>query len=168
MEASYMHGNMKMTQKIYDTLPKYDLKPDARIQQRYMDHNKITEKNNKLLEEQRKKEEAKVKKEKRLAAAGATVVSSQISASISQSGVRASNNNPIRGGTVTDTTLTQHPLSSSIINDRDAKSNYRDAQYLNPDSRLYRQVKYQGGFRKRTFKTKEQSNVLFDEVKIKL
>ena len=51
MEASYMHGNMKMTQKIYDTLPKYDLKPDARIQQRYMDHNKITEKNNKLLEE---------------------------------------------------------------------------------------------------------------------
>ena len=51
IEASYRHGNMKMTQKIYDTLPKYDLKPDARIQQRYMDHNKITEKKNKLLEE---------------------------------------------------------------------------------------------------------------------
>jgi hypothetical protein len=29
--ASFMHGTMKMTQKIYDTLPKYDLKPDARI-----------------------------------------------------------------------------------------------------------------------------------------
>lgn len=99
MEASYMHGNMKMTQTIYDTLPKYDLKPDARIQQRYMDHNKITEKNNKLLEEQRKKDEAKAKKEKRLAAAGSTVVGSQVSASISQSGVRASHNNPIRGGT---------------------------------------------------------------------
>ena len=97
MEASYMHGNMKMTQMIYDTLPKYDLKPDARIQQRYMDHNKITEKNNKLLEEQRKKDEAKAKKEKRLAAA--TVVGSQVSASISQSGVRASHNNPIRSGT---------------------------------------------------------------------
>lgn len=101
-----MHGNMKMTQKIYDTLPKYDLKPDARIQQRYMDHNKITEKNNKLLEEQRKKDEAKAKKEKRLAAAGTTVVGSQVSASISQSGVRASNNNPIRAGTVAvDATL---------------------------------------------------------------
>ena len=59
-------------------------------------------------------------------------------------------------------------LTSSIINDRDAKSNYLQAQYLNPDSRLYRQVKYQGGFRKRTFKTKDQQTVLFDEVKIKL
>ena len=138
-----MHGNMKMTQKIYDTLPKYDLKPDARIQQRYMDHNKITEKNNKLLEEQRKKDEVKAKKEKRLAAAGTTIVGTQVSASISQSGVRASNNNTIRGGTmVADNNTMQHPLSSSIINDRDAKSNYRDAQYLNPDSRLYRQVKY--------------------------
>jgi len=28
-------------------------------------------------------------------------------------------------------------LTSSIINNRDAKMNYRDAQYLNPDSRLY-------------------------------
>ena len=67
-----------------------------------------------------------------------------------------------------DTATMQHALTSSIINDRDAKSTYRDAQYLNPDSRLYRQVKYQGGFRKRTFKTKDQLNVLFDEVKIKL
>jgi hypothetical protein len=41
MEASYHHGSMKLTQKIYETLPKYDLKPDARIQQRYFDHIKI-------------------------------------------------------------------------------------------------------------------------------
>jgi len=94
-----------------------------------MDHNKITEKNNKLLEEQRKKDEVKAKKEKRLAAAGTTIVGTQVSASISQSGVRASNNNnTIRGGTmVADSNTMQHPLSSSIINDRDAKSNYRDA-----------------------------------------
>jgi hypothetical protein len=59
-------------------------------------------------------------------------------------------------------------LTNSIINDRDAKSSYRDAQYLNANSLLYRQVKYQGGFRKRTFKTKDQETVLFDEVKIKL
>jgi len=31
----------------------------------------------------------------------------------------------------------------SIVNDREAKINQRDAQFLNPDSRLYRQVKYQ-------------------------
>ena len=55
IEASYKHGNMKMTQKIYDTLPKYDLKPDARIQQRYMDHSKITEKRNKIAMEIKKK-----------------------------------------------------------------------------------------------------------------
>lgn len=60
--SSYMHGTMKMTQKIYDTLPKYDLKPDARIQQRYMDHSKITEKNNRIAEELKKKNEIKLKK----------------------------------------------------------------------------------------------------------
>ena len=41
IEASFRYGTMKMTQKIYETLPKYDLKPDARIQSRYFQHLKI-------------------------------------------------------------------------------------------------------------------------------
>jgi hypothetical protein len=96
-----MYGNMKMTQKIYDTLTKYDLKPDARIQQRYMDHNKITEKKNKLIEEQRKKDEVKARKllkEKTLAGNMGLSVSN----SISPGAFRASNNNPTRVGTVTE------------------------------------------------------------------
>lgn len=59
-------------------------------------------------------------------------------------------------------------LTNSIINNRDTKMNYRDAQYLNPDSRLYSQVKYEGRFRKRTFRTPELTSVLFDEVRLKL
>jgi hypothetical protein len=31
IESSYLYGTFRMTQKIYDTLQKYDLKPDARI-----------------------------------------------------------------------------------------------------------------------------------------
>lgn len=46
--------------------------------------------------------------------------------------------------------------------------NYRDAQYLNPDSRLYSQVKYEGRFRKRTFRTADKQSILFDEVRLKL
>jgi hypothetical protein len=98
IEASYMYGNMKMTQKIYDTLPKYDLKPDARIQQRYMDHNKITEKKNKLIEEQKKKDDAKARKllkEKTMVGN----MGSSVSNTMSTSALRASNNNPPRIGT---------------------------------------------------------------------
>ena len=42
IETSFHYGNMKMTQKIYETLPKYDLKPDARIQSRYFQQLKIS------------------------------------------------------------------------------------------------------------------------------
>jgi hypothetical protein len=59
-------------------------------------------------------------------------------------------------------------LTSSIINDRDTKISQRDAQLLNPDSRFYKQVKYQNNFRRRTFKMPDQSSVLFDEVRLKL
>lgn len=59
-------------------------------------------------------------------------------------------------------------LTNSIINNRDTKMNYRDAQYLNPDSRLYSQVKYEGRFRKRTFRTSDLQSILFDEVRLKL
>lgn len=57
-----MHGNMQMTQRIYDTLPKYDLKPDACIQQRYMEHAKITDKLMKEAEEEKKKKDLKLRK----------------------------------------------------------------------------------------------------------
>ena len=59
-----MHVNMNITHKIYDIMPKYVMKPDSKIQKIYMDHKKITKKNNNILEEQRKKDEAKVKKRK--------------------------------------------------------------------------------------------------------
>lgn len=44
IETSFHYGTMKMTQKIYETLPKYDLKPDARIQQRYLQHLNLSQK----------------------------------------------------------------------------------------------------------------------------
>ena len=59
----------------------------------------------------------------------------------------SSSNYTMRGSLGTTTTLskrenTNAQLTSSIINDRDAKLSQRDAQLLNPDSRLYKQVKY--------------------------
>jgi hypothetical protein len=69
-----------------------------------MDHNKITEKKNKLIEEQRKKDEAKARKEKKEKGliSGNTMVGSSVSNTVSASALRASNNNPIRGTTITD------------------------------------------------------------------
>lgn len=68
-----------------------------------MDHNKITEKKNKLIEEQRKKEEAKARKEKKERALAGTLVGTSVSNSVSASAIRASNNNPIRSGaTITE------------------------------------------------------------------
>jgi len=72
------------------------------------------------------------------------------------------------GGTMMSKQGVDQNLTNSIINNRDTKMNYRDAQYLNPDSRLYSQVKYEGTFRKRTFRTPELTSVLFDEVRLKL
>lgn len=56
IESSYLYGNMKLTQKIYETLQKYDLKPDARIQQRYFDHIKLSQKRQQAMLEQQKKD----------------------------------------------------------------------------------------------------------------
>ena len=55
----------------------------------------------------------------------------------------SSSNYTMRGSLGTTTTLskrenTNAQLTSSIINDRDAKLSQRDAQLLNPDSRLYK------------------------------
>ena len=70
------------------------------------------------------------------------------------------------------TTLTHNNSSAnkkeSLLNDKEARMNQRDASYLNPYSRLYRQLKYEQQFRKRTFKTANDSHILFDEVKLKL
>jgi len=38
IETSYRHGTFKMTQKIFDTLKRYDLQADARITYRYQQH----------------------------------------------------------------------------------------------------------------------------------
>jgi hypothetical protein len=68
-----------------------------------MDHNKITEKKNKLIEEQRKKDEAKARKEKKERALAGTLFGTSVSNSVSASAIRASNNNPFRsGGTITE------------------------------------------------------------------
>jgi hypothetical protein len=115
---------MKLTQTIYDTLHKYDLKPDARIQQRYMDHSKVTEKKNKLAEEQKKK---LAKKEK---TTGGASVGSKISLAASIRATNISNSIATRAGTTTTTgglgsTMVDNSIhhSSSIINDRDARAN---------------------------------------------
>lgn len=118
-----MHGYLKMTMKIYETLEKYDLKPDARIQQRVMDHKKITNNRNKLLEEQRKKAEQKAKKEKKAQGVVASSVSGSMALTISPGAVRASNVTQFRATEFSQ----QQTMNYSIINDRDAKSSYRDA-----------------------------------------
>ncbi|CDW84381.1 UNKNOWN [Stylonychia lemnae] len=135
IETSFQYGNMKMTQKIYETLQKYDLKPDARIQQRYFQHLKITQK--------RQEKQAKISPKK-------------------------TNNISTNNITFRKSDIVFGSKKESIINDRNQKLNQKDQQFLNPNSRFYRQVKYQQQFRQRTFKTKEDVNILFDEVKLKL
>jgi hypothetical protein len=100
-----------------------------------MDHNKITEKRNRAAEELRKKQEAKNKK--------AGIKSNVNPSTMSQGALRMSNLAGTMRATITANAADErNMLTSSIINDRDSKMSYRDAQYLNPDSRLYRQVKY--------------------------
>jgi hypothetical protein len=125
-----------------------------------MDHSKITEKNNRIAEELKKKNDAKLKK-----AAKASTNVGAMSGNLSANAVRAAST--MTGSILIKQGVDQN-LTNSIINNRDTKMNYRDAQYLNPDSRLYSQVKYEGRFRKRTFRTADRPSILFDEVRLKL
>jgi len=125
-----------------------------------MDHSKITEKNNRIAEELKKKNDAKLKK--------AAKASSNVAmpGNMSAAAVRAAST--LTGSILIKQGGVDQSLTNSIINNRDTKMNYRDAQYLNPDSRLYSQVKYEGRFRKRTFRTADKQSILFDEVRLKL
>jgi len=111
IETSFHYGSMKMTQKIYETLPKYDLKPDARIQQRYLQHLNLSQKKG---------------------------PSKWAKPSPQSSHQHLNQTSPLKKSDV----ATGFNKRESIVNDREAKINQRDAAFLNPDSKLYRQVKY--------------------------